>query len=222
VLISCWSVKGGSGTTVVASALALVLARSSPTGSLVADLAGDVPAALGVADPGDPGLTGWTAAGADVPADGLARLELDVGAGVSLLPRGKGSLGPVERLEALAGLLAADPRPVVVDCGVLRPRAPGVPVAAIATQSLLVVRPCYLALRRVVTAPIRPSGLVLVTEPGRALSRSDVEHIVGAPVRVEITLDPGVARVVDAGMLAARMPRSLERALRGLALPLAA
>jgi hypothetical protein len=222
VLISCWSVKGGAGTTVVASALAIVLARSSGGGSLLADLAGDVPAAVGVADPGDPGLSGWAAAGADVPADGLARLELDLGSGVSLLPRGRGSLGPPGRMEALAGLLSADHRPVVADCGVLHDGAPGVPVAAIATQSLLVVRPCYLALRRVVSAPIRPSGVVLVVEPGRALTRHDVENVVGAPVRAEIAVDPAIARTVDAGMLATRMPRQLERALRGLTLPLAA
>ena len=108
---------------------------------------------------------------AGVPADGLARLELDVGSGVSLLPRGRGALGPPGRMEALAGMLAADPRPVVADCGVLDACAPGVPVAAIATQSLLVIRPCYLALRRVAAAPIRPSGVVLVVEPGRALGR---------------------------------------------------
>jgi hypothetical protein len=222
VLISCWSVKGGAGTTVVASALALVLGRSAATGSLLADLAGDVPAAVGVADPGDPGLSGWLAAGRDVPADGLARLELGIGSGVSLLPRGRGTLGPPERMEALAGLLAADPRPVVADCGVLDHRAPTVPLAATATQSLLVIRPCYLALRRVAGAPIRPSGVILLSEPGRALGRSDVEHIVGAPIRAELAVDPAVARIIDAGMLASRLPRSIDRALRGFTLPLAA
>jgi hypothetical protein len=222
VLISCWSVKGGAGTTVVASALALVLGRSASAGALLADLAGDVPAAVGVADPGDPGVSGWLAAGRDVPADGLARLELDIGSGVSLLPRGRGPLGPPERMEALAGLLAADPRPVVADCGVLDHRSPAVPLAATATQSLLVIRACYLALRRVAGAPIRPSGVVLLTESGRALGRSDVENVVGAPVRAEIPVDPGVARIIDAGMLASRLPRSVDRALRGLALPLAA
>jgi hypothetical protein len=222
VLISCWSVKGGAGTTVVASALAFVLARSAGAGSLLVDLAGDVPAAVGVADPGDPGLSGWTAAGAGVPPDGLARLELDLGSGVSLLPRGRGRLGPPDRMEALGGLLAADHRPVVADCGLLDDDAAALPVAAVATQSLLVIRPCYLALRRVVAAPIRPSGIVLVVEPGRALTRHDVENIVGAPVRAEIACDPAIARTVDAGVLASKMPRPLERALRGLTLPLAA
>jgi hypothetical protein len=64
--------------------------------------------------------------------------------------------------------------------------------------------------------------VVLVTEPGRALVRGDVENVVGAPVRAEVAVDPAIARAVDAGMLAARMPRLLERALRGVTLPLAA
>ena len=50
VLVTCWSVKGGSGTTVVAAALALSLARRDE-GALLVDLAGDVPAALGCPEP---------------------------------------------------------------------------------------------------------------------------------------------------------------------------
>ena len=56
-----------------------------------------------------------------------------------------------------------------------------------------------------------------VREPGRVLSRHDVEHVVRAPVVAEIELDPGVARTVDAGGLAGRLPRSLARALRDVA-----
>ena len=62
--------------------------------------------------------------------------------------------------------------------------------------------------------PLRPSAVVLVEEPGRALTNHDVEEIVGVPVTVEIGLDPAIARAVDAGLLASRLPRSLERALR--------
>jgi Flp pilus assembly protein TadG len=39
--------KGGAGTTVVATALALVLARRDTGGALLVDLAGDVPAVIG-------------------------------------------------------------------------------------------------------------------------------------------------------------------------------
>ena len=66
MLIACWSAKGGSGTTVVSVALGLLLARGAPGGALIVDLAGDVPAALGMAEPSGAGVTDWLAAGADV------------------------------------------------------------------------------------------------------------------------------------------------------------
>jgi hypothetical protein len=87
-------------------------------------------------------------------------------------------------------------------------------VAAAASASLLVLRPCYLSLRRALQAPMRPSGVILVSEPGRSLGRSDVEDVLGVPVRAVVGIDPAVARAVDAGLLATRLPRGLERALR--------
>ena len=109
--------------------------------------------------------------------------------------------------------MSADRRPVVADCGAADAGA-GLAVAAAAPVSLLVLRPCYLALRRAMAAPIRPSGVVLVVEPGRSLGRRDVEEVLGVPVRAEVEVDPAVARAVDAGVLARRVPRGLERALR--------
>ena len=216
VLVSCWSAKGGVGTTVVAAALGLVSARSAPGGSLLVDLAGDLPAVLGLADPPAPGLTDWFAAGPDVPVDGLARLEVPAGPGLHLLPRGTGDFGGFDRAGALAGLLATDGRMVVVDCGA-GPVGPGLVLAAESTHSLLVTRPCFLALRRALAAPLRASGVVLVTEPGRALTRVDVEEVLGVPVRAQIPFDKAVARAVDAGLLAGRLPSQLDRPLRAAA-----
>lgn len=213
VLITCWSAKGGVGTTVVAASLALSLADAATGGVLLADLAGDLPAVLGVPEPEGPGLAGWLGAGPGVPADALARLERRVGPGVGLLARGAGGLA-TDRAEVLAGLLAADPRPVVADCGRLEPDGAAAVVAGGATRSLLVTRPCFLALRRAAQAPIVPSGVVLISESGRALGRRDVEDVVGAPVVAELSADPAVARAVDAGILTARLPRGYARALR--------
>lgn len=229
MLIACWSPKGGSGTTVVSCALAAVLARAGGSGGAVlADLCGDVPAALGLtAGSGSvPALVDWLGAGPGVPADALRRMELDAGGGLAVLPwaqpRGRpgepspGTGSPAvlaERAEDLAAALSGDDRPVVVDCG----RAHSgleLAVAAAAEQSLLVLRPCYLALRRALEAPIRPSGLVVVREPNRALSSRDIEDVLGVPIRAEIPYDAAVARCVDAGLLARRIPRGLERALR--------
>ena len=211
MLISCWSSKGGAGTTVVAASLALLLARRAPDGALLADLRGDGPAALGVPEPSSPGIAGWLAAGADVPPDALARLEEPVGNGLALLARGRGALG-ADRADLLAALLAGDGRPVVADCGA-EPDGAALAVAAAATRSVLVTRPCFLSLRRALMAPLRPSEVVLLTEAGRSLSRRDVEDCIGAPVVAEVSVDPAVARAVDAGLLATRLPRGLVREL---------
>src|SRR3954454_20712659 len=75
VVVCCWSVKGGVGTTVVATALAMVLARAAPAGALLVDLAGDARAVAGLPDdPDAPGVAEWLREGPGVPADGLGRL----------------------------------------------------------------------------------------------------------------------------------------------------
>jgi MinD-like ATPase involved in chromosome partitioning or flagellar assembly len=216
VLITCWSAKGGSGTTVVAASLAVLLARSAPQGALFVDLAGDGPAVLGVAEPLGPGITEWLTA-TDVDAAGLERLAVPIDESLRLIPRGaRDALVLAERITELAAILGASTRPVVVDAG-LGDDDVAEALATVATVSLLVLRPCYLALRRAVAAPIRPSGVVLVREPGRALTRRDVEAVLGVPVRAEIDVDPAIARAVDAGLLTSRLPRGLERALRDAA-----
>lgn len=221
MLIACWSPKGGSGTTVVSCALAALLARGSAAGALLADLSGDAAAVLGVADPPGPALAEWLAAGPDVGAGALARLETDAGAGLRLLawkPPGPDFGAAPGRAEALVEALSADARPVVADCGSAASGA-GLALSAGAAVSLLVLRPCYLALRRALAAPVRPSGVILVMEGGRSLGRRDVEDVLGVPVRGEVAVDGAVARAVDAGLLARRVPRTLERALRAVAGP---
>jgi hypothetical protein len=159
-------------------------------------------------------------AGAGPPdATALARAELDVGGGLGLLARGDGHLD-LRHAAVLRALLVAEHRPVVVDCGTLPPGeadALAHEVAASASRSLLVLRPCFLALRRAVQSPLRPSGLVLVVEPGRALGPRDIEGVLGVPVVAEVPVDAAVARAVDAGVLGRRLPRHLARAVRGLA-----
>jgi hypothetical protein len=216
VVVCCWSAKGGAGTTVGASALALLLARRSLDGAVLVDLAGDVPTALGVADDATAGVSDWLAIGEHVPADGLARLERPAGGGVAIVPRGRGSLAD-DRAHALAALLATDHRPVVVDAGVIDGSGVAATLAASASTSLLVTRPCFLSLRRALSAPVRPSGVVLVVEDGRALVAADVEGALGVPVCAQVLVTPQVARAVDAGILPSRLPRSLERELRDVA-----
>jgi MinD-like ATPase involved in chromosome partitioning or flagellar assembly len=212
MIITCWSVKGGSGTTVVAASLALLLGRRSESGVLLVDLAGDAPAVLGMTEPTGSGAGDWLdAAGGDLAT--LHQLEIEAAPAVRLIPMGTCSLASGGKLmEALA----ADERTVIIDAGILSP-GPSLDVIANATTSLLVLRPCYLALRRASLAPVRPSGVVLVNEPGRALGRKDVEAVLGVPVVAEMLIDPNVARAVDAGLLAGRLPRTLARSLRSAA-----
>jgi hypothetical protein len=219
MLITCWSVKGGVGTTVVSVALASTLAHvhALDGGALLVDLGGDVPHVLGLPDPRDPGLTGWTQAGEEVAADALARLELSVGPDLALVPRGRGRPGPAARHEVLARLLAAEARPVVVDAGVVDLDSPALPLVVEASRSLLVTRACYLGLHRALDLPAVPSGVVLLREPGRTLGRDEVERVTQAPVVADIPVDPAVARAVDAGVLARRLPRALSRPLRAAA-----
>ena len=79
MLTLCWSAKGGSGTTVVAAGIAL--AASTPT--LLVDLVGGLPTALGLPDPAGPGVADWLASNA-APAR-LASLELTLAGSLSLL-----------------------------------------------------------------------------------------------------------------------------------------
>ena len=55
---------------------------------------------------------------------------------------------------------------------------------------------------------------MVVDEPGRALTTTDVERALGTPVVADLTWDTAVARCVDAGMLATRLPQSLARPLQ--------
>ena len=150
---------------------------------------------------------------ASVPADALSRIEVEAAPGLWLLPRGGESADATARADVLASLLLGDARTVVADCGV-GPVGAARAVAAAASVSLLVVRPCYVALRRALAAPLRPSGVVLVSEPGRALGARDVEDVLGVPVRAEVTVEAAVARAVDAGLLTSRFATLTERALR--------
>jgi hypothetical protein len=201
---------------VVAASLAL-LAASAPDGALLVDFGGDAPAALGLPEPTGPGVREWFEATGDVGPDALEHLTTTAAPGLRLLPAGSGSVGPVpaKRLELMVHSLRQRAEAVVLDLGVAT--ADLAPAARGSDASLLVLRPCYLALRRVRSAPARPTGVVLICEPGRALGRREIEDVAGVRVLAEIDVDPTVARAVDAGLLAGRLPRSLSRALKSAA-----
>ena len=212
MLVVCWSPKGGSGTSVVTAAIALAMANTSDRKVLTVDLAGDLPAVFGIAEPAGPGLSEWLAAGDDVGAAALHRLSIDVTESLQLLTWGRHSspaAAESARWRRLADHLANLDTDVVIDAG----RTPPPELVEVASRSLLVIRPCYLGLHRATSSAAQPTGVILVREPGRALSRSDVVRALGVDVVAEVPFDSAIARAVDAGLLAARLPAGLRRAL---------
>lgn len=219
MLVTCWSVKGGSGTTVVAVALAVLLSRRVDGGALCLDVGGDVPTMLGLPEPTGPGLLAWFGE-PTADRDALRRLEVVAGGSLALVPRGPSSaIEPVPPIAAGPAaerlLAAASGRPTVIDAG--PPSELAFALAASSALSLLVLRPCYLALRHALAARCRPSAVVLVEEPRRSLDAGDVEEVLGVPVCAVVPWDASIARSVDAGLLGARLPRPLASALRSAA-----
>lgn len=219
MLYPLWTAKPGSGCSTTSLALATRLAARHRTEVLLVDLGGDLAAATGVTGRPD-GVTDWLAA-EFAPVEALARLEHDLSPRLRLLLRGEADLWSVDRAERLIVALAQDRRAVVVDVSTVD-RFPATAMQHLRRRlaehdpSLLVTRPCYLAMRRAEAVDLRPTGLVLLREPGRSLDRSLVERALGAPVVASIDHDPAVARAVDAGTFVRRPPRPLGRQIDAL------
>jgi hypothetical protein len=78
--------------------------------------------------------------------------------------------------------------------------------------NVLVVKPCYLALRRsVATSTVcKPDTILLYQDhDSRAIRPVDVEAAVGCKIGYIMRHDEAIARTVDAGLLSARTPRQL-------------
>lgn len=226
MFLCIWSPKGGSGTSVVAAAASVLLSRHGPT--RLADLGGDHPALLGLASDPPTGLADWLVAGPEAPPDALERLSVDVAPDLTLVPRGAAPLDAVapDACAALATRLRGDDRTTVADVALGPFTSPA--LAAVvegADASVVVVRGCYLALRRAVRVPAvaNASGVVVVDEPGRALGAREVADVLGLPVLATVPVRAAIARVVDAGVLPTRVPdalaRPLERVLQRLGIP---
>ncbi len=215
-MIVCWSVKGGSGTTVVASTIALMRAAESQRGSLLIDLAGDVPAVLGLAESSGPGINDWFANCDHGSRMTLQSIAIQATANLQIIARGSKQLDVKENRnfsELFAALKTFD-LPIIVDAGC---GLPSPDLLAHASSSLLVTRPCYLSLRRAAQLSVSPTGIVLINEAGRALGKHDVEAVIGAPVVAEISFDAAIARAVDAGLLASRIPTIMSKQLAAVA-----
>ncbi|HEX5094383.1 MAG TPA: hypothetical protein VFX21_00155 [Acidimicrobiia bacterium] len=217
MLLACWSPKGGSGTSVFVAACALSAARDGMV--RIADLGGDQPAILGLTEDPPTGLREWLAVGVTAPVDALGRLAVPAGPQLRLLPAGSARVDGLdpEAGAALAVALREETRLTIVDAATADTPALEA-VVDVADASVVVVRGCYLALRRAVRRPevARAAGAVLVEEAGRALGAREVSDVLGIPVLAKVPVRSSTARAIDAGVLAARLPESLMRPARTL------
>ncbi|MBI4933474.1 MAG: hypothetical protein HY828_06320 [Actinobacteria bacterium] len=195
----CASPKGGQGCTTIAAVLAVLAARSSqPT--LLLDTRGDAAAILGVSDPAPASTVADAIANAVAPCDRLRVVSV------------AGDWIDTDAISAISELFAAGYR-VIVDTGtdhdVLHRFDP------LSPQRLLVTRPCYVALRRAIGVPFVPDHVVLIAEHQRSLTEREVSLALTLPV-TSVPYDPAIARAIDAGLLAARLPRCLANAIAQL------
>jgi hypothetical protein len=216
LVLAVWSPKGGTGTSVVAAGLAVVLSHSRAVrGVRLADAVGDQPSIFGLPDPAD-GLATWLAGGCSASDAAFDRVAVTVRPRLQLVARGA-PYGPVPG-DAGAGralVAALSAVPTVLDAGV--PRDPAVRAAvAAADVNVLVLRRCYLALRGAVRDELlsTTAGYILIDDGTRAIRAHDITGVIGVPLLARVPLRESIARAVDAGLFAGKVPRDLSAAMR--------
>lgn len=207
-MLLCWSAKGGSGTTVVATALALGLSSTAPT--TLVDLSGDLAAVL--AAPAGPGVFDWMGSSVST-ASSLAALRSEIVEGVGLIPAGERPVAIDDA--AWRRLAAALDEHTVIDAGI---GPPPVALAQRATASLLVIRPCYLALRKAIdmAGDTPPTGVIVIDDVNGTYRAAEIARVVGAPLVARVSIDPAIPRCIASGTARHRFPAQIVRELRGV------
>lgn len=208
MLVVLSSVKGGVGTSVTAAALALLASRDASRPTYLVDLASDQADINGLPSLHD-GLDDWLTS----PDRRLTDLAVEVTPRLRLVPSEHLSRCDTPDLSGL--VLALDElrheAHIVIDAGCLDTTKH---FECLSPRRLLVMRPCYVALRTAVSDSSRWDGVVVVRPPDRVLTTRDVVNVCGLPLIAEIPMTADVSRAVDAGVLRSRLPSTLERALR--------
>jgi cellulose biosynthesis protein BcsQ len=225
MVITGWSVKGGSGTTVMCAALAATLARSAPT--VLVDLCGDAPALFGSSTVHRQGLLDWLTADGSVGPETIGNLidQSRRGAGPDLLPAsapdssddcfGTLAVHQRQRLEVGMRWLAETYDRVVVDAGSLRGTHAEI-VIGLSTATVLVMRPCTMAVRAALRSKRSVVGAVVVGNGSGSLRAHDVEALLGVPVFGHVPTDRSIPAAVDAGTFGVRIPRQLRASVTSL------
>jgi hypothetical protein len=200
------SPKNGNGVTVTTASYALLSALRG-TRTVLIDLCGDQPAALGMQEPTAPGVNDWLSEGSMADGSQLIAMGRECTSGLLIVHRGSQFISGEPRWSALADAISSLPYTVIVDAGV--GRLPEV-LTGLASKVITVVKPCYMSLRRATQLPT-PTSVFVVKEDGRALTVKDVGHVLNAPVEAEIPYEPAIGRAVDAGLLPSRVEQLLGR-----------
>ena len=206
------SPKGGSGTSVAAAGLAIV--SSSTTRTLLVDLAGDQAAILGLPEP-PVGLSDWVN---EMTHHNFDEILIDCDNNLFLAPSGSFDFDilTVNAWKNLSQALARkvdDGFNIIIDFGTEEmPLA----LSRFPHQHYIVTRPCYLSLRRAVNLEKSFSGVVVIHEPDRVLTTSDIESVLKMKCVAEVPYSREISRRVDSGLLKSRLPMSLQTALMPL------
>ncbi|MGB2758271.1 MAG: hypothetical protein WBD02_11520 [Acidimicrobiia bacterium] len=211
MVLAVWTPKGGSGCTVVSCALAVEAARERNSHSVVVDGCGDVPSVLGLTDISGPGVSNWLATVDSPTSPRVMSHAIATTAGVSVLAWGSSSAAiPSGAGNRLIRDLAHHDGHVVIDLGLAHEPWQH-EVVREADATVLVLRPCYLALRRARMSRLADMtrGIILIEEPGRKISATEIESVLGIPVWSVIPWRAAIACAVDAGVLGSRLPEPL-------------
>jgi hypothetical protein len=127
----------------------------------------------------------------------------------------RGGAGVTTVAVALAVLASRGDRGVLPVDLAQRVTTAGHLIAQRAHRAALVTRACRLSMRRLATAPVRCTEVIVVREAGRRVSRFEIEAAAGIPVFADLPDDPAVADAVDEGTLGLGLPASLTLALWG-------
>lgn len=200
------SPKNGNGVTVTAASYALLSAIRG-TKTVLIDLCGDQPAALGMQEPPSPGINDWLSEGATSDSSQLLAMGRECMSGLLVIHRGSQFILGEPRWTEFAEVIASLPYTVILDAGVGHLPAE---LKNVASKIITVVKPCYLSLRRATQLP-NPTSVFVVKEDGRALTTKDVGHVLNAPIDAEIPYEPAIGRAVDAGLLPSRVEQLLGR-----------
>ncbi|MFZ4515603.1 MAG: hypothetical protein ACOYN3_04760 [Acidimicrobiia bacterium] len=205
MLITVWSPKHGSGVSTIAAALAIAADRPVR----LVDLDEDQSAIFGMACDPIGGLHEELTASS---GEAVWSHAFHVAPHVMLLSRGARAIDALDNA-ALARHVRAwqvSDELHIVDAGSADTGAAHACIDG-ADISLVVLRPCYLALRRAVRhgRVAESDGLIVIEDPDRPLRAREVADVVQRPILGRVPVRAAIARAIDAGVFSTRFPAEL-------------